>query len=85
MRVLLIMTAALGLAGCPEGPTERQARDELERLEKERDAAATEDVFSGLAPSADLGAAPDAASTPAAQQTCAGMNDAVDRNARQEV
>lgn len=57
MRTPLILIVALGLAGCPEPPHEQQARDELARIERESDAAASGDAFSAIAPSAD--AAPD--------------------------
>ena len=44
MRRTLILIAALGLAGCPETASERQARDELQRIaeEREREQAAAE-------------------------------------------
>ena len=78
MRRLMILAAALGLAGCPETSGERQARDELARLERERDEAATADVFSGVAPSADLADAPGASgrAMEGRDVSCAGMDDA---------
>ena len=77
MRTAIILAIALGLAACGETASERQARDELERIERERDAAAAADVFSGVTPSADADDAPDAdESVPGQDASCAGMADA---------
>ena len=74
MRALLISVAALSLSACGETREEAQARSELERIERERDEAASADIFSSITPSAD---AEDASDEGAAQSgSCAGITDA---------
>jgi len=73
MRRTLILIAALGLAACGETREEAQARSELERIEREREAQASEDAFSSIAPSADAEGASDGE---AQTGSCAGITDA---------